>query len=42
MIVYPTRYQAKKHAYGDEVVVKVCGGYAIMKASDYQFWRKQK
>lgn len=42
MTIYPTRYQARKHASGDEVVVKVCGGYAIMSASDYNVWRKQK
>lgn len=40
---YPTRYQAKKHATGADVVVKVCGGYAVMDASYYyQIWRKQK
>ena len=27
MIIYKTRYQAKKHANGNEVVVKVEGGY---------------
>ena len=42
MIIYKTRYQAKKHANGNEVVVKVEGGYAFMDATDYGVWRKQK
>lgn len=42
MEIYETRYQAKKNAQGDEVVVKVDGGYAVMKASDYNIWKNQK
>lgn len=43
MVIYKTRYQAKKHARGDEVVVKVDGGYTIMDAFYYyNVWRNQK
>lgn len=42
MRIYETRYKARKEARGGEVVVKVCGGYAIMSAQDYNVWRKQK
>lgn len=41
--LFKTRYYAKKYARGDEVVVKLAGGYTIMKASYYyQIWKKQK
>lgn len=40
--LYTSRYYAKKEARGHEVVVKVEGGYAIMTASNYNVWRKQK
>lgn len=40
--LYTSRYYAKKAASGDEVVVKVCGGYAIMTATQYNTWKKQK
>lgn len=40
--LYTSRYYAKKDATGDDVVVKVYGGYKIMAASDYNIWRKQK
>ena len=40
--LYTSRYYAKKDATGDDVVVKVCGGYRIMRASDYIIWRKQR
>ena len=40
--LYTSRYYAKKDATGDVVVVKVCGGYRIMSASDYIIWRKQR
>lgn len=40
--LYISRYYAKKAARGDEVAVKVCGGYKIMKATEYAIWRKQK
>lgn len=43
MIIYKTRYQAKKHAKGAEVVVKVDGGYTIMDGFYYyNVWRNQK
>ena len=42
MTIYKTRYQARKVATGDEVVVKVDGGYAVMSATDYIVWRQQK
>lgn len=42
MTIYKTRYLARKVAYGDEVVVKVEGGYTIMSARDYQIWRGQR
>lgn len=31
-----------KAKHGGEVVVKVCGGYSIMTATNYQVWKKQK
>ena len=40
--LYTSRYYARKDATGDEVVVKVCGWYRIMSASDYNVWRKQR
>lgn len=40
--LYTSRYYAKKAASGGEVVVKVCGGYTIMSASEYRIWKKQK
>ena len=40
--LFKTRYYAKKAASGDEVVVKVCGGYTIMTATQYNTWKKQK
>lgn len=47
MEIYKTRYQARKHAYFGEVVVKVDAGngdigYTIMSAADYRIWRNQK
>lgn len=42
MTTYNTRYQARKAATGFDVVVKVCGGYAVMTISQWQIWRKQK
>lgn len=48
MMIYPNRYQATKAALtvyssrSDYVVVKVCGGYAVMFVSDYRVWRLQK
>lgn len=40
--LYTTRYYARKARPGDCVVVKVCGGYMIMTASDYNVWRCQR
>ncbi len=42
MVIYPTRYQARKMSLGSDVVCKVEGGYAVMSAFDYCIWRKQK
>jgi hypothetical protein len=43
MMIYPTRYQAEKaRRKGEEVVVKVFGGYAVMTYRDYQIWKGQK
>lgn len=41
--LYTSRYYAKKDATGEEVVIKVDGGYKIMDASYYyNIWRKQR
>ena len=40
--LYTTRYYAHKAANGEDVVVKVCGGYTIMTAADYNIWRNQR
>lgn len=40
--LYTSRYYARKAATGDQVVVKVDGGYKIMSASNYNIWRKQR
>ena len=40
--LYTTRYYARKAATGADVVAKVCGGYTIMTAADYNIWRKQR
>ena len=43
MSIYKTRYQAEKNRRkGEEIVVKVDGGYAVMTYSDYAVWKKQK
>lgn len=39
--LYSSRYYARKAATGAEVIVKVCGGYTIMTAADYNIWRNQ-
>lgn len=39
--LYTTRYYARKAATGADIVVKVCGGYTIMTATDYKIWRNQ-
>lgn len=41
-MTYETRYQAKKAALGNEVIVKVCGGYKLMDARDYRVLKLQK
>ena len=40
--LYTSRYYARKAATGADVVVKVCGGYTIMSASQYNIWRAQR
>lgn len=40
--LFASRYFAKRAAYNDEYVVKVCGGWRIMKVRDYQIWAAQK
>ena len=40
--LFASRYLAKKAARGDECVIKVCGGWSIMTARDYQIWAAQK
>nr|DAT92244.1 MAG TPA: hypothetical protein [Caudoviricetes sp.] len=40
--LYSSRYYARKAATGAEVIVKVCGGYTIMTAADYNIWRNQR
>ena len=42
MMIYRTRYLAKKAAASDEVVVKVEGGYMLMSAWEYRVWKRQK
>ena len=40
---YDTRYQAEKaRKKGEEIIVKVSGGYVIMTYREYQIWKKQK
>lgn len=40
--LYITKYYARKACSGDCVVVKVCGGFTIMTATDYNIWRRQR
>lgn len=40
--LYTTRYYARKACIGDCIVVKVCGGYTIMTAYNYNMWRSQR
>lgn len=40
--LYSSRYYARKAATGAEVIAKVCGGYTIMTAADYNIWRNQR
>lgn len=40
--LYISRYFARKATTGEEVVVKVDGGYKIMTVTDYRIWKKQK
>lgn len=41
MRIYPTSDEALKNYYGDEIVVEVDGGFAVMKITDYIVWEKQ-
>jgi len=46
--IFKTRYQAEKEkknnpfCNGSDVIVKVDGGYTIMRADEYRVWRCQK
>lgn len=40
--LFTTRYYARKAATSADVIVKVCGGYTIMAAADYNIWCKQR
>lgn len=43
MVTYGTRYQAEKNRRkGEEIVVKVSGGYAVMTYQEYRIWKNQK
>lgn len=41
MIHYDTHEEALENCRGDEVVVEVYGGWAVMSASDYRIWAIQ-
>ena len=40
--LYISRYYAKRATRGDEIIVKVDGGYKIMSAANYNIWRGQR
>lgn len=40
--LYVSRYYARKERRGDEVCVKVDGGYKIMTFAEYNVYRKQR
>lgn len=40
--LFTSRYYANKAKSGDEIAVKVCGGYRLMTYNDYNIWKKQK
>lgn len=48
MQTYKNRYQAEKARKtepcfnGDEIIVKVDGGFVLMDALQYRIWKKQK
>ena len=42
MTTYKNRYQANKNKQYGDIVVKVCGGYAVMSYFEYKIWKKQK
>lgn len=42
MTIYKTRYQALKNKTGDQMIVKVSGGYTIMEPYEYRMWKHQK
>lgn len=42
MMIYKSRYMARKEARAEEVVVKVEGGYMLMEAREYRIWKSQR
>ena len=42
MIVFDTKEEAKNNVKSDEKIVKVDGGYAVMKFDEYRAWKNQK
>jgi hypothetical protein len=40
--LFKSRYYARKQARGDEVTVKVEGGYKLMKIDQWYIWREQR
>ena len=42
MYIYKNRYQASKDKAADEKIVKVCGGYVLMTAREFEIFKKQK
>ena len=46
-IIFKNRYQAGKARKsnpfftGDEMIVRVCGGYALIDRANYRTWRRQ-
>lgn len=40
--LYISRYYANKAKTGDQIAVKVCGGYKLMTYQQYRIWRTQK
>ena len=42
MNIYKTKKEAKEHANGFELAVKVEGGWAVMTYDDYEIWKNQK
>ena len=42
MTIYKTRYQANKDKQLDQKIIKVDGGYMLIRVSDYNIWKNQK